>query len=147
MSKRFAWAKNLPKADNDTGTPASKPALQPAQPAPISVPPNSQQAEQPAEQARKPRERLLDRRDGRAKPAPEFIEGLVRGGKRSNQWGRSNSELSPGDWIGARLPQGYNTKLKQMAVAHDLHAWQVLTEGIDLFEATHGAAPRHRIKP
>lgn len=147
MRKRFAWAKNLPKPDNDAAPAPVHTALAPVQPEPVTLPVQQvTPAPEPAP-ASKPRERLLDRRDGRARPASEYVEGQIRGGKRSNQWGRSNSELARGDWVGVRLPPGYNAKVKQMAAAHNLYVWQILTEGVDLFEATHGATPRHSKKP
>jgi hypothetical protein len=90
----------------------------------------------------RPKERMLDRRDGRARPMFTTEPGKIRGGKRSDQWGRASEQASRGDWVGVCLPPGYNARIKQMAAAHDLYVWQVLTEAVDLFVKTHGEKPK-----
>jgi hypothetical protein len=84
------------------------------------------------------RARMIDRRDGRSRPVVEYVAGKIRGGKRSGRWGRAPEEARQGDWVGASLPKGYGARLNQLALTHDLHAWQVLVEAIDLFAKTHG---------
>jgi len=104
--------------------------------------PEERVAEQGAAETLPARERMIDRRDGRARPAVEFVPGKIRGGKRSGQWGRRPEEAREGDWIGASLPKGYGARLNMLALSHDLHAWQVLVEAIDLFAKTYGDKPK-----
>lgn len=158
MSRRFSWAKSLPKPDPDELQQTLSDRLQPVQglPAPIVMPterpvpiaeapaPEPTAAPTPAPRAR---ERILDRRDGRRRTPMRVVDGRIRGGKYSGQWGRDTSDLASGDWVGVRLPPGYNARLKQMAAAHDLYVWQVLTEAVDLFVATHGERPKHGTEP
>jgi hypothetical protein len=112
------------------GTPEEEPGETPAPPmAQASLPPPVA------------RERMIDRRDGVRRTIVEYVPGKIRGGKRSGRWGRGTEEARQGDWVGASLPKGYGARLNRLALAHDLHAWQVLVEAIDLFAKTHGEEP------
>lgn len=162
MSKRFSWAKNLPKTEPEADDlhEALSQRLQPVQGLPVTV--SAQPASLPApvvettrieppapttSAAPKPKDRLLHRRDGRKRTEIRTIEGRIRGGKYSGQWGRDNSDIANGDWVGVRLPPGYNAKLKHLGASHDLYVWQVMTEAVDLFLRTYGETPKHRDKP
>jgi hypothetical protein len=154
MSKRFNWARSIPRSEPAappapiappvaeeppaasvaTILPAVRPVMAAVEPPPVV----------PEPPARRSGERLIDRRDGRARSATRYVPGRIRGGKHSGQWGRGSSDLAPGDWIGVRLPPGTNARLKRMAAAHDLYLWQVIVESIDLFIATHGEEPNRK---
>jgi hypothetical protein len=84
------------------------------------------------------RPRMIDRKDGPARLEYVFVEGKIRGGKRSNQWGRPRNNASREGWVGACLPVETRQRLKRLQVQHDLHEWQVLVEAIDLFAKTYG---------
>jgi hypothetical protein len=85
-----------------------------------------------------PRPRMIDRRDGEARLEYEFVAGKVRGGKRSDQWGRPRNGASRDGWVGVNLPVATKMRLKRLQARHDLYEWQVLVEAIDLFAKTHG---------
>jgi hypothetical protein len=78
-------------------------------------------------------EAKLGKRKGRR------IEGHLRGGRNSLDWG------VPVESLGCMVPDGVNSKLKDLANGHKLHRWQVVDEAIRLFEQKYG--PRFGSKP
>jgi hypothetical protein len=114
-------------ASHDIGIRLQGSAPASAEPAAAASPPQAQ-----------PRPRMIDRRDGVARLEYVFVPGKIRGGKRSDQWGRPRNNPSREGWIGACLSVESRTALKHLALHHDLHEWQVLVEAIDLFKKTYG---------
>ena len=84
------------------------------------------------------RPRMIDRRDGPPRLDYVHVDGKIRGGKRSDRWGRPRSGASREGWVGVCLPPETRKKLKRLTASHDLYEWQVLVEAIDLFAKTHG---------
>ena len=57
----------------------------------------------------------------------------LRGGRQSHDWGTADDSLT------IRIPSPVAKRIKELAIEHDLYAWQIIVEGIACFEAKHGA--------
>lgn len=103
-----------------------------AKPAPVAEAAN----DTPPQPAARPR--MIDRRDGPPRLEYVNVDGKIRGGKRSDKWGRPRNGASREGWVGVCLPPETRKRLKRLQAQHDLYEWQVLVEAIDLFAKTHG---------
>jgi hypothetical protein len=131
MSGRWSDALEVAKASGPPALSEMKPEAKPMM-APQPVPVPSPAAPPPA------RARMIDRRDGGVRLKCEYVEGKIRGGKRSDQWGRPRSGHTRDGWVGVSLPPATKARLKLLQAVHDLYEWQVLVEAIDLFAKLHG---------
>ena len=77
--------------------------------------------------------RLLNRPDGvTGERKGKRIDGHLRGGKQSADWGEAT------DWLNMKIPAEVLDKVKDLAKGHKLFIWQVMVEAVDCFEREHG---------